>query len=67
MAIPTPPDADERWPLRSLKRLVRGNALSLVCLGLFASFLVAQSLAGWRAAVGDVVEHGGAGVGYWHT
>ncbi len=45
---------------------MRDNALSLACFTLFAAFLAAQSLAGWRSAVADAVEHGGASFGYWH-
>ena len=29
------------------------NALSLACLAIFAVFLVAQSLTGWRTSVAD--------------
>jgi hypothetical protein len=41
------------------------NALSLVCFAIFAVFLIAQSLTGWRTAVADAVEHGGVGFSYW--
>ena len=43
----------------------RRNALSIVCFAIFAAFLIAQSLTGWRAAVADAVEHGGRSFGYW--
>ena len=43
----------------------RRNGLGLACLGLFVAFLIAQSLTGWRTAVADAVEHGGAAFGYW--
>lgn len=43
----------------------RRNALSLVSFGLFAAFLLAQSLTGWRSAVADTLQHGGSEFGYW--
>ena len=45
---------------------MRDNALSVACFSLFAVFLAAQSLTGWRSAVADAVEHGGASFGFWH-
>ncbi len=53
-------DGDE--PVGFLRR----NALSVACFAIFAVFLIAQSLTGWRAAVADAVEHGGSRFGYWH-
>ena len=44
----------------------RRNALSIASFSIFAVFLIAQSLTGWRAAVSDAVEHGGRSFGYWH-
>jgi hypothetical protein len=44
---------------------VQRNALSLACFAIFAVFLVAQSLTGWRSAVADAVQHGEASFTYW--
>jgi len=55
-------DSDRRGPTR----FVRDNSLSLACFAVFAVFLAAQSLAGWRSAVADALEHGGNSFGYWH-
>jgi PncC family amidohydrolase len=57
----TPGPADDGSPDGFWRR----NALSLVCFGLFAAFLVAQSLTGWRSAVAEAIEHGDVGFGYW--
>jgi hypothetical protein len=43
---------------------VRNNALSIVLFGLFAIFLVGQSLTGWRTYNSDQQEHGEEAVGY---
>ena len=43
---------------------VRNNALSIVLFGLFAVFLVGQSLTGWRTYNSDQQEHGEPAVGY---
>ena len=43
---------------------VRNNALSIVLFGLFAIFLVGQSLTGWRTYNSDQQEHGEETVGY---
>ena len=42
------------------------NALGVACFAIFAVFLFGQSLTGWRTAVADAVQHGGAEFGYWH-
>jgi hypothetical protein len=47
-----------------MRRFVRDNALSLVCFGLFAFFLVCQSLAGHREFNEDQRVHGEATVPY---
>jgi Domain of unknown function (DUF6766) len=44
----------------------RRNALSLACFAIFAVFLIAQSLTGWRTSVADALQHGEAGFSYWH-
>jgi hypothetical protein len=41
------------------------NALSLVCFGIFAVLLVAQSATGWRADIADATQHGGSAISYW--
>ena len=43
---------------------VRNNALSIVLFGLFAIFLIGQSLTGWRTYNSDQQEHGEQTVGY---
>ena len=43
---------------------VRNNALSIVLFGLFAVFLVGQSLTGWRTYNSDQREHGEPTVDY---
>jgi len=43
---------------------VRNNALSIVLFGLFAVFLVGQSLTGWRTYNSDQLEHGAQTVDY---
>jgi hypothetical protein len=44
---------------------LRRNALGVACFAIFGALLLAQSLTGWRAAVADAVQHGGAEFGYW--
>ena len=44
---------------------IRRNGLSLACFTMFAIFLVAQSLTGWRADITDSIEHGGQTISYW--
>jgi hypothetical protein len=52
-------------PARRRAGFVQRNALSLACFAIFAVFLVAQSLTGWRSAVADAVQHGEASFTYW--
>jgi Domain of unknown function (DUF6766) len=40
------------------------NGLALACFGLFAVFLVGQSITGWHVHNEDQVTHGGATIGY---
>ena len=48
-----------------LRGFLRRNSLSVACFSLFAVFLIAQSVTGWRASVADAVQHGGDRFGYW--
>ena len=41
-----------------MRRVLRDNALSLTMFGLFLTFLVAQSIAGYRTTNSDSAEHG---------
>ena len=60
-------DAERSGPVRrGPRKFVRDNALSVACFSLFAAFLAAQSLTGWRASLADALGHGGASFGYWH-
>jgi Domain of unknown function (DUF6766) len=52
-------------PTRRRDGFLQRNALSLACFAIFAVFLIAQSLTGWRTAVADAVEHGQDGFTYW--
>lgn len=47
-----------------MKSLWRNNALSIVMFGLFAVFLVAQSLAGYRTERTEQLDHGATPVTY---
>jgi PncC family amidohydrolase len=47
-------------------RFLRDNGLGIACFSIFALFLIAQSLTGWRSALADALQHGGASFGYWH-
>ena len=47
-----------------MKRLLRDNSLSLVMFGLFALFLVGQSMTGSAVYNDDQREHGEAAIGY---
>jgi hypothetical protein len=47
-----------------VKRFVRDNSLSLVMFGLFALFLVAQSITGFAVYNDDQREHGETTIGY---
>jgi Domain of unknown function (DUF6766) len=40
------------------------NALSLVCFGVFAGLLVAQSFTGWRTDIADALQHGETEMSY---
>jgi uncharacterized protein (DUF486 family) len=47
-----------------MRRLLKQNGLSIAVFGLFAIFLVGESLTGWHAFNGDAVEHGERAIGY---
>jgi hypothetical protein len=40
-----------------MRRAVRENSLSITMFGLFAIFLVAQSITGWRSYDSTLLEH----------
>jgi hypothetical protein len=41
-----------------VRRILKENGLTIVLFGLFAIFLMAQSLTGWRTYNSDQIEHG---------
>jgi uncharacterized protein DUF6766 len=47
-----------------MRRFVRANGLSIAIFGLFAVFLVAQSITGWHAYESDLAEHGADTLSY---
>jgi hypothetical protein len=66
MAITTAdPVAGVESPGRARDGFLQRNALAVACFTIFAAFLVAQSLTGWRTAVADAVQHGGSSFTYW--
>jgi Domain of unknown function (DUF6766) len=52
-------------PVQRRDGFLRRNALGVACFAIFAVFLIAQSLTGWRSSVADAVQHGEAGFTYW--
>ena len=47
-----------------MPRFLRDNSLALAMFGLFAFFLVAQSVTGWQVDNDDRTDHGEAAIGY---
>src|SRR4051795_8165237 len=58
-------EASMQRPRRSREGFFQRNALAVACFVIFAVFLFAQSLTGWRTAVADALQHGESSFTYW--